>query len=334
MESEILRHPERHRMLTGDRPTGDLHLGHYIGTLLNRVRLQNLGVPTCIVIADYQVITDRDVTGPIRQRVRSLVADYVACGIDPARTAIFPHSAIPALNQLMMPFLSLVTEAELKRNPTVKAESDPGRPLGALLLTYPVHQAADILCCGGTVVPVGRDQLPHLELARTIARRFNERYGPVFIEPAALLTTAPTILGMDGHKMAKSRANGIALGATDDETAALIRSARTDSERMVTYEPERRPGVANLLVIGAALSGTDPATLASVIGDAGSARLKGVVTDIVNEHLRPIRARRAELLRDTAYIDSVVIDGVASMTGIAMTTLDRVRAAMGMDYLS
>ncbi len=122
--------------------------------LANRVRLQNLGVPTYVVVADYQVITDRDAAGPLRDRVRSLVADHLAVGIDPARTVMFPHSSVPALNQLILPFLSLVTDQELRRNPTVKAELvASARPMSALLLTYPVHQAADILCCGGTVVP-------------------------------------------------------------------------------------------------------------------------------------------------------------------------------------
>jgi tryptophanyl-tRNA synthetase len=334
LEADLVRHPGNHRVLTGDRPTGDLHLGHYIGTLANRVRLQNLGVPTFIVIADYQVITDRDAVGPVRDRVRGLVADYLAVGIDPTRAVIFPHSAIPALNQLMLPFLSLVTAAELTRNPTVKAEhADASRPLGALLLTYPVHQAADILSCGGTVVPVGRDQLPHVEVTRTIARRFNERYGPVFAEPEALLSDAPTILGTDGGKMSKSRGNAITLSAGEDETARLIRAARTDSERLITFEPDRRPGVANLLTIAAALTGRDPAMIAVGIGDGGSVTLKGLVTDIVNDRLRPIRARRAELIGDPGYLEGVLVDGTAAMTAVAGETLDRVRAAMGMDYL-
>ena len=247
---------------------------------------------------------------------------------------IFPQSAIPALNQLMLPFLSLVTAAELGRNPTVKAEhADASRPLGALLLTYPVHQAADILCCGGTVVPVGRDQLPHLEVTRTIARRFNERYGTVFAEPSALLSDAPTILGTDGTKMAKSRGNAIMLGGSEDETAAAIRSARTDSERRITFEPSRRPEVANLLIVAASLAGRDPAGVAGEIGDRGAAGLKRTVTEIVNEHLRPIRSRRRELMAGPDYLDGVVVDGIAAMTAVAGDTLARVRAAMDMDYL-
>ena len=297
------------------------------------MRLQNLGVPTYVVVADYQVITDRDAVGPLRDRVRSLVADHLAVGIDPAKTVMFPHSSVPALNQLILPFLSLVSDQELHRNPTVKAELvASARPLSALLLTYPVHQAADILCCGGTVVPVGRDQLPHLELTRVIARRFNERYGPVFAAPAALLSDAPTILGTDGAKMSKSRGNAIALSATDDETARLIRGARTDSEPVITFEPDRRPEVANLLTIAGALSGRNPAAIADELGDGGGAALKRLTTEIVNDHLRPIRGRRRELMRDPAGLDGVIIDGIAAMTAVACETLERVRSAMGMDY--
>ena len=169
--------PGKFTMLTGDRPTGRLHLGHYFGTILERVRMQDKGVHTNIIIADYQVITDRDTTEHIEDNVLNLVIEYLAAGIDPNKTMIFTHSAVPAENQLMLPFLSLVTESELHRNPTVKAEMEAsGHALTGLLLTYPIHQACDILFCKGNVVPVGKDQLPHIEITRTIARRFNERY--------------------------------------------------------------------------------------------------------------------------------------------------------------
>ena len=179
----LAKTPEKFTMLTGDRPTGRLHLGHYFGTLKGRVELQNMGARTNVLIADYQVITDRDTTEHIQDNVYNMVMDYLACGIDPDKTMIYAHSAVPAANQLMLPFLSLVSEAELARNPTVKAEMEAsGHELTGLLLTYPVHQACDILFCKGNVVPVGRDQLPHIELTRTIARRFNNRYGKVFPE--------------------------------------------------------------------------------------------------------------------------------------------------------
>ena len=150
----LAKTPEKFTMLTGDRPTGRLHLGHYFGTLKGRVELQNMGAKTNVLIADYQVITDRDTTEHIQDNVYNMVMDYLACGIDPDKTMIYAHSAVPAANQLMLPFLSLVSEAELTRNPTVKAEMEAsGHELTGLLLTYPVHQACDILFCKGNVVP-------------------------------------------------------------------------------------------------------------------------------------------------------------------------------------
>lgn len=334
LELRIRRQPHTFRVLSGDRPTGPLHLGHYLGTLRNRVRLQDLGVPVVVVIADYQVITDRSDPGPVRERVRTLVAEYLAAGLDPARTVIFPHSAVPALNQLMLPFLSLVTDAELRRNPTVKAEALASRrPLGGLLLTYPVHQAADILGVGGTVVPVGRDQLPHLELTRVIARRFNDRYGPVFALPEPLLTGTPNLLGTDGAKMSKTRGNTIALGDSADRTTTIIRAAQTDSVRRITFEPSSRPQVANLLAIIGEITGSDPAAVAEEIGDGGAVELKRRAVEAVNGELAPLRRRRAELLADPAQLDGVLLDGIAAATALAGTTLARVRAAMGMDYL-
>src|SRR6185437_7162149 len=153
------------RILTGDRPTGPLHLGHYFGTLANRVRLQHEGHEVFVVVADYQVITDRDHPGDVRAAVSGLVLDYLACGLDPDDSVIFTHSTVPELNQLLLPFLSLVSLGELTRNPTVKEEiALSGRAtVSGLMLTYPVHQAADILFCKADLVPVGRDQLPHLE---------------------------------------------------------------------------------------------------------------------------------------------------------------------------
>jgi len=335
IEADLPVDPTAYRVVTGDRPTGDLHLGHYIGTLSNRVRLQNAGVPVTVVIADYQVITDRERPGPLRDRARALVADYLAAGLDPQRTAIFPHSAVPALNQLLLPFLSLVSVAELHRNPTVKAESLASRrTLSALMLTYPVHQAADILCCRGNLVPVGKDQLPHIELARVIARRFNDRYGTVFGEPEALLSSAPVVLGVDGAKMSKTRGNTILLGADEDQTTAAIRSARTDGLRRITFDPPARPSVANLLAIVGALSGREPARIADEIGDGGASVLKALAAEVINESLRGLRARRRELLADPGYLDEVLLDGTARASAAAAETLERVRAATGMDYFS
>ncbi len=336
-EHDVLTNPHRYRVLTGDRPTGPLHLGHYLGTLRNRVRLQDAGVETFVVVADYQVITDRDDPGDISTNVHEIVLDYLAVGLDPQRTPIFAHSAVGALNQLMLPFLALTTEGELRRNPTVKEEAAAAgvRSRSGLLLTYPVHQAADILFCGGNLVPVGHDQLPHLETTRTIARRFNQRFAAgaeIFAEPQALLSSSPKLLGIDGQKMSKSRGNGIALRASADETAQAFRRAVTDSERLITYEPERRPEIASLLEIGATCEGTTPRALAEQIGTAGAAALKARVTEAVNEHLRPCRARRAELAADHAVVNDALRAGAARANEIANRTLRTVHDALGMIY--
>ena len=327
------------RILTGDRPTGHLHLGHYFGTLRNRVRLQDAGAEVLVLVADYQVLTDRDSAEQLDDYVLGLVLDYLAIGIDPARSVIFAHSAVPELNQLLLPFLSLVTVPELQRNPTVKDEIAHSRQasVSGLMLTYPVHQAADILFCRANLVPVGQDQLPHVEVTRLIARRFNDRYpgaggSPVFPEPDALLSDAPLLLGTDGGKMSKSRGNAIELRATADETAALIRGAKTDSIRRISYEPATRPEVSSLVLLAALCLGRDPLSVADEIGDGGAAALKRVTTEAVNERFAPIRARRAELAADSGHARQVLRDGCDRARAIAQQTLSEVRAAMGMCY--
>ncbi len=326
--------PGDFRMLTGERPTGALHIGHYFGSIANRVRLQELGTEIWCILADYQVITDREVAGDIAGSVHQCMLDNLACGIDPDRATIFTHSSVPALNQLMIPFLSLVSVAELQRNPTVKAEAEDAgiTSIGGLLLTYPVHQAADILFCKGNVVPVGRDQLPHIEQTRIIARRFNERFAPVFPEPEALLAGVTLLLGTDGTKMSKSKGNVIEIRMSADETAQRIKRAKTDSERHITYDPAGRPEVANLLTIAALCEGGDPAVIADEIGDGGGGALKARVTDALNTFFAPIRARRAELEADPGAVAEILRRGNERANEVAEATLDEVRDAMGMRY--
>lgn len=338
--AQIGEHPEYFRMLTGARPTGHLHLGHYFGTMQSWKQLQDANVDTWILVADYQVITDRDGVGPLRERVLSLVADALAVGVDPERSTIFTHSAVPALNQLMLPFLSLVTESELHRNPTVKAELEAtdGRAMSGLMLTYPVHQAADILFCQANLVPVGKDQLPHLEQARLIAQRFDKRYGradkkhPVFRRPEALLSEAPLLLGLDGAKMSKSRGNTIEIRMTADQTAKLIKKAKTDSQRTITYDPSERPEVSNLLMLASLCNGRDPRELAEEIGDGGAGKLKALVTEAINDYFAPIRQRREELAANEDYLLQVLHAGNDKANQVASETLDNVRKAMKMDY--
>ena len=294
--------PSSFTMLTGDRPTGRLHLGHYFGSIRERVAMQERGVNTNIIIADYQVITDRDTTEHIQDNVLNLVLDYMAAGIDPNKTMMFTHSAVPAENQL---------------------------------LTYPVHQACDILFCKANVVPIGKDNLPHVEITRTIARRFNERYAkknPVFPEPAAILSEAPEIPGLDGRKMSKSYGNSIMLGATAEETAKLIKKSPTDSERRITFDPVARPQVSALLTTAGLVTGRDPKDIAEEIGDSGAGALKAYVIESVNEFLAPHRERRAELAKDMDFIRDILHDGNKRANAIAEETLDQVREAMGMKY--
>ena len=337
LEATFIEDPAGYRVLTGDRPTGPLHLGHYFGTLRNRVRLQNLGVPTMVLVADYQTITDRQSPSSLPRDVEELVADYLAVGIDPARTPIFAHSQVPELNQLMVPFLSLVSVPELERNPTVKEELAASglQVASGLLFTYPVHQAADILFCRANVVPVGKDQLPHLEMTRVIARRFNQRYSPrqpFFPEPEALLSDVPLLLGADGQKMSKSRTNAVAIGATEEQTARLIRAAKTDSDRRITYDPIKRPEVSNLVLLAALCLERDPHEVADDIGDGGAAGLKRVLTEAVNERLRPIRARRTALIQERGYLREVLNAGARTAGAIATETLGSVRRLMHTSY--
>ncbi|WP_437831447.1 tryptophan--tRNA ligase [Sorangium sp. So ce1153] len=339
IEEDLPVNPKKYRVLTGDRPTGKLHVGHLFGSLQNRVRIHKLGVPTYIVIADYQVLTDRDTFENISENVHQLVVDYISTGLDPeaGNLVIFPHSHVPELNQLILPFLTLVTNAELDRNPTVKEEIQAAglKRINAGMYVYPVHQAADILFCKGNLVPVGKDQLPHLEITRTIARRFNDRFAKkrsVFPEPQPLLSKAPVILGLDGsQKMSKSRNNAVMLSSTEDETVALIKKAKTDSDRVITFDPEKRPEVSNLLLLISLSTGEEPHAVAARIGDGGSGKLKALLSETLNEHLRPIRARRRELEAAPDYIKSVLRNGIRDARAVAEQTLGEVRRVMNME---
>ena len=341
IEEDLVKNPKKYRVLTGDRPTGHLHIGHYFGSLQNRVRLANMGVPTMILIADYQVLTDHDAFDKISQNTKQLVIDYLAAGIDPSKqdVIIYPHSYVPEANQLMIPFLTLVSNAELSRNPTVKEEIQAAglTNVNAGMHTYPVHQAVDILFCKGNVVPAGKDQLPHIEMARTIASRFNKKFctdagkEPVFPLPEVLLSKTPMILGLDGsQKMSKSRGNAIMLSATEDETAKLIKKAKTDQDRNITYDPVNRPEVANLLSLISLCTGEEPESIAQRIGDGGGGMLKKVLTEAMNEKLRPLRQKRAQLEADPAYIRQVLLDGSAKAREIGIKTLEEVRKRMNM----
>ena len=337
---EIEVDASRFRVLTGDRPTGALHIGHYFGTLKNRVDLQNRGVETFIVIADYQVLTDRESASAIPEHVREVILDYLAVGLDPFEkgTTIFCHSHIPELNQLLLPFLTLVSVPELERNPTVKEEVQAAnlKVVSGSMFTYPVHQAADILFCKSHLVPVGKDQLAHLEISRKLARRFNKRYAPdapVFPVPSALLSEVPMILGLDGsQKMSKSRGNAIFLKMSAAETQKALMKAKTDSDRQITFDPEGRPEVAGLLTLLSLVTDQSPEAWAEQIGDGGGGTLKKTLAEALNAYLEPIRTRRLEFEGQADIVQQVLERGHATARDIARNTLAEVRRSMKMDY--
>jgi tryptophanyl-tRNA synthetase len=336
LEVELLQTPQKHRVLTGDRPTGSLHLGHEFGSIQNRVRLQNLGVESFIVIADYQVLTDRQEIATIPQNVRNIVLDYLSLGLNPwdYRTFIFTHSQIPELHQLVLPFSMLVTVAELERNPTIKEEikaSKIKKPSVGMFM-YPISQAADILFCKSTLVPVGKDQLPHIELTRKIADRCNERYSKnLFPIPDALLSESPLILGLDGsQKMSKSRLNAIFLTMTPNEVDEAIKKAKTDSLGNITYEPVARPEISNLVLIFSLCSNLSIEDTVQMFAGQGYAKFKKTLSETVNSHLAPIRKKRELFAKDKNLVTEVLTKGIKEARFRAEQTLSELRRSMNM----
>lgn len=339
IENDIESNPSKYRILTGERPTGNLHLGHYFGSLINRIKLQKKDVELFILIADQQVLTDHDSFDKISQLTKELAIDNISAGIDfdNDKTFIFPHSQIPELNQLIIPFLTLVSLSELERNPTVKEEIQNAniKNVNAGMLVYPVHQACDILSVNANLVPVGKDQLPHLELSRTIVRRFNKKFcyntTPVFAEPNALLSETPNIVGLDGkQKMSKSRNNSIMLKSTRDEIISAVKKAVTDSEKFITYDPENRPEVANLLLLISLMSDKKPEEIALNIGNGGAKILKDMLIETTDNFLKPIREKRRELEENPKYIIDILINGIDKARNLASKTLTSVLSSMNM----
>jgi tryptophanyl-tRNA synthetase len=336
LERELQAIPHLHRVLTGDRPTGSLHIGHEFGSIANRVRLQNLGVESFIVVADYQVLTDRHETEEIPTNVREIVLDYLSLGLDPwgHRTYIFTHSQIPELHQLVLPFSMVVTVSELERNPTIKEEMRASKiktPSVGMFI-YPISQAADILFCKSTVVPVGKDQLPHIELTRKIASRCNERYGKqIFPVPSALLSSSPLLLGLDGsQKMSKSRDNAIFLTMTSRKVEEVIGKAKTDSSGQIMYDPLKKPEVSNLILIFSLCSGMSIPEIEKSFERKGYAEFKKALVESINSHLDPIRKRRTQLEKEKNIAKEVLIKGIEEARVRAKETLEQLRFAMRM----
>lgn len=323
---------KREVVLTGDRPTGPLHLGHYAGSLRSRVELQKRYDQT-ILIADLQALTDH--TGraaAVSANVSEVVLDYLAVGIDPERTTIALQSAIPELAELTMLYLNLVTVARLERNPTVRAEialRGFERDIPAGFLAYPVSQAADITAFRATLVPVGDDQLPMIEQTNEIVRRLAHVAGrSVLPECRALLTPTPRLPGIDGRKASKSLGNAIPLSASDDQIRKLVHAMYTDPAHARVADPGRVEGN----VVFAYLDAFDPdrdavAELETQYrrGGLGDAALKRRLTAVLLALIEPIRERRARHARDTHVIPEIIREGTAVARRRAQAVLREVR---------
>jgi len=325
-------------ILTGDRPTGSLHLGHYAGSLRSRLALQGQCAQT-LLIADLQALTDSAGRAKhVMQHVPEVALDYLAVGIDPAQTTIAVQSRLPALAELTVLYLNLVTVARLERNPTVKAEVELRgfeRDIPAGFLCYPVSQAADITGFRATLVPVGDDQLPMIEQTNEIVRRVNRLAGSsVLPECRALLSSTPRLPGVDGRKASKSLGNAIPLSATNDEIRQLVRAMYTDPGHARASDPGRVEGN----VVFAYLDAFDPdAEAVSELkvqyqrGGLGDMPLKRRLEGVLEALVTPIRTRRSELARDRAYIMDVLRAGSERAGVTTGAVLRDVRAAFGLD---
>ena len=341
-------------ILTGDRPTGKLHIGHYVGSLRRRVELQNSGQFDKIFIfeADGQALTDNiDNPEKVRQNVIEVALDYLACGIDPAKSTIFIQSQIPELCELTFYFMDLVTVSRLQRNPTVKTEIqmrnfETSIPVG--FFTYPISQAADITAFKATTVPVGEDQEPMLEQAREIVRRFNYIYGDTLVEPEILLPDNAACLrlpGTDGKaKMSKSLGNCIYLSDSADEVEKKIRSMYTDPDHLKVSDPGKVEGNTVFTYLDAfsrpehfARYLPDYANLDELKahyrrGGLGDVKVKKFLSAVMQEELEPIRMRRKEFEQDIPAVYDMLKNGCEVAREAAAETLSEVRRAMKIDY--
>ena len=341
-------------MLTGDRPTGRLHIGHYVGSLRRRVELQNSGLydKIFVFIADAQALTDNvDNPEKVRQNVIEVALDYLACGLDPAKSTIFIQSQIAELCELSFYFMNMVTVSRLQRNPTVKAEIqlrnfDASIPVG--FFTYPISQTADIAAFKATTVPVGEDQEPMLEQAREIVRRFNYIYGETLVEPEILLPENAACLrlpGTDGKaKMSKSLGNCIYLSDSADEVQKKVKGMYTDPDHLRVQDPGKVEGNPVFTYLDAfcrpehfglylpEYPNLDELKAHYQRGGLGDMKVKGFLNSIMQETLEPIRNRRKEFEKDIPAIYDMLKKGCDAAREVAAATLDDVRKAMKINY--
>jgi tryptophanyl-tRNA synthetase len=327
-------------ILTGDRPTGPLHLGHYVGSLRNRVAYQDQ-FRQFVMLADAQALTDNmDDIGKVHRNVVEVALDYLAAGIDPARSTILIQSQIPELAELTFYYLNLVTVARLERNPTVKEEirlRGFERDIPAGFLTYPASQAADITAFKASVVPVGEDQIPMIEQCNEIVRRFNRVAGSdILVECKAMVPEVGRLPGIDGKaKMSKSLGNTINLGASADEIRAAVKMVYTDPLHLRVSDPGHLEG--NVAFIYLDAFDPDKEGLAEMKahytrGGLGDSVVKKRLEGILQEMLGPIRARREEFAKDRGAVLQMLKEGTARAREVAARTTDEVRKALGLSY--
>lgn len=341
-------------ILTGDRPTGKLHIGHYVGSLRRRVELQNSGEfdKIFIMIADAQALTDNyDNPDKVRENIIEVALDYLACGIDPSKTTIFIQSQIAELCELSFYYMNLVTVSRLQRNPTVKTEIqmrnfETSIPVG--FFTYPISQAADITAFKATVVPVGEDQKPMLEQTNEIVRRFNNIYGDTLIEPTILLPDNAACLrlpGTDGKaKMSKSLGNCIYLSDSAEDVQKKVMSMYTDPDHVRVQDPGKIEGNTVFTYLDAfsrpehfekylpEYPNLDELKAHYQRGGLGDVKVKRFLNSVMQETLEPIRLRRAELEKDIPAIYQMLKEGSEVARKAAAETLDEVRASMKINY--
>ena len=329
-------------ILTGDRPTGKLHIGHYFGSLQNRVKLQD-EYEEYIMIADTQALTDNfNNPDKVRNSVRELCIDYLSCGIDPKKTTIFIQSMIPELPELTLYYSNLVTVARLERNPTVKTEiaqkkelfGNDGESITYGFLGYPVSQSADITAFGAHLVPVGEDQLPMIEQTREIVRKFNNIYGETLVEPEVLVGKMARVKGLDGNnKMGKSLGNAIYISDSEEEITKKVMGAVTDTTKIRKDDPAD-PEKCMVGYYHKMFSGDDTKCVFSECreGKRGCVACKRELAHNICEYLKPMREKRRYYEENPEIIDKVLKDGVNKARLRSKETLKKVKKAMKIDY--
>ena len=325
----------KNRIVTGDRPTGPLHLGHYVGSLKNRIKLQNEGYEIFNIIADFQVLTDRLETEDVEKNIKALVLDYLSIGINPKKTHIFVQSKVPQLSELFVYLSMLVSVSRAGQNPTVKEETQAtgGGKMSLGMFSMGVSQSADILALNANLIPVGEDQLPHIEQTRDVAKTFNHKFESIFVEPKALLSDVPRLMGLDAdQKMSKSRNNAIFLTDTEEEVVKKIKRATTDSERTIIYDKEKRPALANLILMYSLFSETDIKDIEKKYEGKGYKEFKEGLALVVNNFLNPIRERRKEFEKDDDLVQRILKEGTEKTIEEAEKTMKLVRKALKYDY--